>query len=99
MLQRSSSLAEMRPRWPKNDTENVAGHSSVEEAAAGSTSSFDTDPHHCCSLKRFKTEICSLQFFKSVSAGLQLLARFGKFTSFTGAYSLHFLKAALELLI
>lgn len=55
--QRSSFLAEMRPRWPRNDTENVAGRSSVGEAAAGSTSNFDTGPHRCCSLERFETEI------------------------------------------
>lgn len=63
VLQRSSSPAEMRPHWPRNDRENVAGRSSVAEAAAGSTSSFDTGPHRCCSLERFETEICHWQFW------------------------------------
>lgn len=64
--QRSSSLAEMRPRWPRNDTDNVADRSLVEEAAAGSTSGFDTGPHRCCSLERFETEIWWWQLLKTV---------------------------------
>lgn len=79
VLQRSSSPAEMRQRWPRNDRENVAGRSSVAAAAAGSTSSFDTGPHRCCNLERVETEI---------SPGLQLLPTFGKFKIFIGGYIL-----------
>lgn len=68
---RSSSLAEMRPRWPRNDTENAAGHSSSGGAAAASTSSFDTGPRRCCSLERFERgDLVSAISDNGISAGL-----------------------------
>lgn len=81
MPQRSSSLAEMRPHWPRNDTENAAGRSSVGEAAAGSTSSFDTGPRHCCILERFEdrelvlaeNSICAVYNYCQDLASLHIL--------------------------